>query len=218
MLFVVGLWARQLSPQVYRWHFAGTSTSLVWIQPACDSSELGTLWVLPSHETILPFSCCPLSEDFSLLVAFLLVTFSWLFRGPHLLGKTVFGCFSWLFRGFFVALILGKFYAYSPWKSLLTLIFLWVGSGGPVPNKPLTDRAELKVTDLRWRSPICGFLRFSVKISGFLRKSAVFCGCLRPPNASISRRRGESAKICGFCENLRFGLSLSPFRRKIAVP
>ena len=28
--------------------------------------------------------------------------------------------FSWLFRGFFVALILGKFYAYSPWNSLLT--------------------------------------------------------------------------------------------------
>ena len=27
--------------------------------------------------------------------------------------------FSWFFRGFFVALILGKFYAYSPWKSLL---------------------------------------------------------------------------------------------------
>ena len=24
--------------------------------------------------------------------------FSWLFRGPHLLGKTVFGPFSWLFR------------------------------------------------------------------------------------------------------------------------
>ena len=55
------------------------------------------------------------SEDFSLLVTFLLVTFSWffrvffvafpwLFRGPHLLGKTVFGHFSWLFRGFFVVL------------------------------------------------------------------------------------------------------------------
>ena len=28
----------------------------------------------------------------------------------------MFGCFSWLFRGFF---LLGKFYAYSPWKSLL---------------------------------------------------------------------------------------------------
>ena len=28
-----------------------------------------------------------LSEDFSLLVTFLLVTFSWLFRGPHLLGE-----------------------------------------------------------------------------------------------------------------------------------
>ena len=50
-----------------------------------------------------------MSEDFSLLVTILLVTFgffvvfSWLFRGPHLLGKTVFGPFSWLFRGFFVA-------------------------------------------------------------------------------------------------------------------
>ena len=43
------------------------------------------------------------SEDFSLLVAFLLVTFSCLFRGPLLSGKTVFGPFSWLFRGFFVA-------------------------------------------------------------------------------------------------------------------
>ena len=43
------------------------------------------------------------SEDFSLLVAFLLVTFSWLFRGPLLSRKTVFGPFSLLFRGFFVA-------------------------------------------------------------------------------------------------------------------
>ena len=43
------------------------------------------------------------SEDFSLLVAFLLVTFLWLFRGPHLSRKTVFGPFSLLFRGFFVA-------------------------------------------------------------------------------------------------------------------
>ena len=31
------------------------------------------------------------------------MVFSCLFRGPHLLGKTVFGSFSWLFRGFFVA-------------------------------------------------------------------------------------------------------------------
>ena len=38
-------------------------------------------------------------EDFSLLVAFLLVTFSWLFRGPLLSRKTVFGPFSLLFRG-----------------------------------------------------------------------------------------------------------------------
>ena len=66
------------------------------------------------------------SEDFSLLVAFLLVTFSWLFRGPLLSRKTVFGpfsllfvVFSWFFRGFFVAPVLGKFYAYSPWNSHL---------------------------------------------------------------------------------------------------
>ena len=59
-------------------------------------------------------------------MAFLLVTFSWLFRGfswlfrgPLLSRKTVFGPFSLLFRGFFVAPVLGKFYAYSPWNSLL---------------------------------------------------------------------------------------------------
>ena len=38
------------------------------------------------------------------------VALPWLFRGPHLLGKIVFGRFPWLFRGFFVALILGKFF------------------------------------------------------------------------------------------------------------
>ena len=72
------------------------------------------------------------------------------------------------------------------------------------------NRAELKVTHLRWRSPICGFLRFSAKICGILRKSAVFCGFLRPPNAWISRRRGESAKICGFLRKSAFwALSVS---------
>ena len=52
-----------------------------------------------------------LSEDFSLLVAFLLVTFSWLFRGPLLSRKTVFGPFSWFFRGFFVAFSWPPFWA-----------------------------------------------------------------------------------------------------------
>ena len=46
---------------------------------------------------------------------------SWLFRGPDLSRKAVFGPFSLLFRGFFVAPVLGKFYAYSPWNSLLTM-------------------------------------------------------------------------------------------------
>ena len=52
-----------------------------------------------------------ISEDFSLLVAFLLVTFPWLFRGPLLSRKTVFGPFSLLFRGFFVAFSWPLFWA-----------------------------------------------------------------------------------------------------------
>ena len=48
------------------------------------------------------------------------VVFSWLFRGPSVYKNSVrafFVTFSWFFRGFFVAPVLGKFYAYSPWKS-----------------------------------------------------------------------------------------------------
>ena len=70
------------------------------------------------------------SEDFSLLFAFLLVTFSWLFRGPLLSRKTVFGPFSLLFRGFFVAPVLGEFYAYSPWN-----ILKWGTSRRPQPQR-----------------------------------------------------------------------------------
>ena len=57
------------------------------------------------------------SEDFALLVTFLLVTFSWLFRGPHLIGKTVFGPFSWLFHGFFVAFSWPSFWSNFTRKS-----------------------------------------------------------------------------------------------------
>ena len=75
------------------------------------------------------------SEDFSLLVVFLLVTFSWLFRGfsvalfcleKQCLGlfRGFFVVFSWLFRGFFVAPVLGKIYAYSRWNSLLRCLRL----------------------------------------------------------------------------------------------
>ena len=52
-------------------------------------------------------------------------------------------------------------------------------------------------------------LRFSAKIFSFLRESVVFCSSLRPPNAWISRRRCESAKISGFLRKLHFGLSVS---------
>ena len=64
--------------------------------------------------------------------------------------------------------------------------------------------AELKVTDLRWRTPMCNFLRFSAHIFGLLRKYAVFCGFLRPANAWISRGRGESAKIRSFLRKSAF--------------
>ena len=88
--------------------------------------------------------------------------FPWLFRGPHLLRKTVFGRFSWLFRGFFrglfrgffVALILGKFYAYSPWKSLLTLVLrpkqLFTGVSGP--SGPESAKSLKKIGGLQ-KSP-----------------------------------------------------------------
>ena len=66
-------------------------------------------------------------------------------------------------------------------------------------------RAELKVTDLRWQSPICGFLRFSAKIWSF---SAVSCALqiLEFPGEGWNLR-----KSAAFFENLRFGLSLSLF-------
>ena len=63
-------------------------------------------------------TCCVFTRYF--FVA-LFVVFSWLFRGPLLSRKTLFGPFSLLFRGFFVAPVLGKFYAYSPWNSLLKM-------------------------------------------------------------------------------------------------
>ena len=52
--------------------------------------------------------------------------------------------------------------------------------------------------DLQFPAVVCENLRFPAKV----------CGFMRPPNAGISRSRGESAV---FCENLRFGLSLSPY-------
>ena len=69
------------------------------------------------------FSTEFLYEDFSLLVTFLLVTFSWLFRGPRFGREEANAC------GFSVAFLCPhfgqlrgpscKFYGYSPWKSLL---------------------------------------------------------------------------------------------------
>ena len=63
-----------------------------------------------------------------------------------------------------------------------------------------TCRAELKVTHLRWRSPISGFLRFSAKIFGFLRKSAVFCALqmleILGEGVNLRKYLRFSAKIC----------------------
>ena len=78
------------------------------------------------------------------------MVFPWLFRGPLLSRKTVFGPFSWFFRGFFVVPILGKIYAYSPWNSLL------MGetankrgrSAQHLPQDPPKDPAVLKALEI----------------------------------------------------------------------
>ena len=71
------------------------------------------------------------------------------------------------------------------------------------------NRAALKGTNLRGRTPICSFLRVPAVFCGFLRKSAVSCENLRFPNASFSRKRRESAKICENLQKSAFGLGLS---------
>ena len=86
----------------------------------------------------------------------------------------------------------------------------WGGPHAPENRRCLLfffDRSELKVTDLRWWSPICGFLRFSSKVLGFLRNSAVSCALqmLEFPGEAVNLQRSVV-----FCENLGFGLSLSP--------
>ena len=48
---------------------------------------------------------------YSLLFRGFFVAFPWLFRGPLLSRKTVFGPFLWLFRGFFVAFSWPLFWA-----------------------------------------------------------------------------------------------------------
>ena len=74
-----------------------------------------------------------------------------------------------------------------------------LGSPRGFPQECLvgSDRAKLKVADLRWRSPICGNLRFPAKICGFLRKSCAL-HMLEFPGERVNLR------------NLRFGFSLSP--------
>ena len=61
--------------------------------------------------------------------------YSLLFRGFFValfcLEKQCSGLFSLLFRGFFVAPILGKFYEYSPWNSLLTQFVPLVAQNWP---------------------------------------------------------------------------------------
>ena len=63
-------------------------------------------------------------------------------------------------------------------------------------------RKNLKVTDLRWRSPICSFLRFSAKIFGF---SAKICSFLWFPAPSTCLNFQEKGWIC---ENLRFSAKI----------
>ena len=67
---------------------------------------------------------------------------------------------------------------------------------------------------IKW--PICGFLRFAAKIFGLLnlRFSAVSCALqmLEFPGEGVNLR-----KSAVFCENLLFGLSLSPYVRHLKL-
>ena len=76
----------------------------------------------------------------------------------------------------------------------------------------LKARAALKGTNLRGRTPICGFLRVPAVFCGFLRKNRRFPAkiCVSPmlrfPGKGENQRK--SARIC---ENLRLG-SVCPLR------
>ena len=115
------------------------------------------------------------SEDFSLLVAFLLVTFSWLFRGPLLSRKTVFGPFSWLFRGFFVA-------------------FSWLFSGHRF-GQNLRVLALEQSSDWRWPTSI-------LEMSHALLFSLVHCGQWR---CTWQRWHKKSRLRCKKLVALQFG-------------
>ena len=132
---------------------------------------------------------------YSLLFRGFFVAFPWLFRGPHLLRKTVFWAFfvafSWFFRCFFVALILGKFYAYSPWKSLLNLLLLLkfrrVTIRGAQPSARLSEEIYLSEgsagVSQRALRGLCGVsprvLRGSAGVRGIFRGvSGVVTLCL----------------------------------------
>ena len=141
--------------------------------------------------------------------------------------------FSWLFCGFSVAFFHGLFAGSRPsgWATLLQKhltrlnltsrdFFFWVklklGSVKRVQDGDfqggfeIQHRAALKLTNLRGQTPICGFLRVPVLFCGFLQKSAVFCKNLCFPNALISRKRRESAKISENLQKSAFGLGSSP--------
>ena len=66
----------------------------------------------------------------------------------------------------------------------------------------VVSRAELKVTDARWRTPM---LRFPAVFCKNLRFSVKICGFLRPPNMLEFPTEGvKLRKSAVFCENLRF--------------
>ena len=74
----------------------------------------------------------------------------------------------------------GKYFVIMLGRSLILRVVL--------EGRAIGDAPKVTEPNLRFPAAFCENLRFSTKI----------CGFLRPPNAGISRRRGESAKICGF--------------------
>ena len=77
---------------------------------------------MPPPEALYEHTIRRLFVTCDVFTRYFFVAFSWFFPGFFLAFSCLETQCSGLFRGFFVAPVLGKFYAYSPWNSLLNTI------------------------------------------------------------------------------------------------
>ena len=112
----------------------------------------------------------------------------------------------------------GVFLRYFSWKFRVrpTWVSVSIAGRGALnswqaldDSLPLKDiRAELQATDLRWQSPICGFLQFSLKILGFCAN--LFWGVPAPSTCLNFQGKGWVRKNLRFSAKICVLGSLSP--------